>query len=263
MHPRLSISTVAATLALILGLSAPAAAVTIVASPQNTASGFKHNVFHSATGQGGAGGTILAWYDLDPGGSNDWNLGTGVLTAEFDIFDDSALTTFIGTATATGNIDGSEISDAVEQNLIIGSLTWTFDLSADTGSSLYAHLEAVYGAEGDDIWENITMQFADVMYSTSAQGRTANTYVHPDLSLWGADGTFSGSSLLGGPGGFGGFGSTALLGTDLVLELPEVQPWVQLAMGLAGLWGYGRRRRSRAPVGALDSVPAAPRAPAV
>lgn len=231
--------------AALLSFALPAAAIQIIASPQNTAGGLRHNTFHTADTGGGQGGTVLAWFDLDTtlGAANDYDPITGDLTAGFSIFSDETLTTAIGTAVATGNVSAAALSDATQNNVVIGSLTWTFDLGLDVTSDLYAYIEASFGAEADDIWTDVTTtDFADVQYATSPQGRTANTFVGGELTLWGADGTFIGSNLLGGPGGKGGFGTSSTLGVDLVLAVPEPGTATLVILGLAGL--ATRRRRA-------------------
>jgi hypothetical protein len=224
---------------------APAGAVTLVDSPQQPAGPFRHNAFHDADSLGGAGGSILAWIDLDTGfgAGNFWDLGTGDFQGHFDVFSDSALSSQIGTAVATGNVSPTALADLVEQNLVVGTLSWDIDLGAGVGSDLYQHLETSFGAEADDVWEGITQSFADVHYATSSDGRTANTFDGVDLTLWGADGSFSGSSLLGGPGGMGGFGSSASLGLDLAVTTPEPATAALLGVGLVALAARGRRRQ--------------------
>lgn len=240
------------TLAWLLGAGARAMPIELVDSPQNTTAPFKHNVFHEASGAGGANGDILAWLDLDEtqGAANFYDPDTGALEALFDLFESSALTTGIGTARASGtSLLASTLSDANQTNVVVGTIDWTIDLSSSMGSVLEGYLESSLGDEADDIW-NVTMSFADVLYVTSPQGRTPNSVVGDELALWGADGDFIGSDAgaLDGPGGMGGFGTSANLGVDLVVQgnrefvLPEPGAGLLLVTGLAGLALAGRKR---------------------
>lgn len=232
-----------APVALALVLPAAAEALTLVDSPQQPSGPFRHNLFHSADSSGGASGDVLAWFDLDTGfgAANFLDPATGDLEAHFDLFADSTLTTAIGTAFASGSVDVAELSDAGEADVIVGTLEFDFDLGAAPASALAMHLEASFGPEADDVWEDIALSFADVQYATSSDGRTANTFDDTDLVLWGADGTFSGSSRLGGPGGLGGFGSTSSVGVDLVVTVPEPGPAALLGVALAALRSATRR----------------------
>ena len=210
-------------------------ALTIVATPQATTGSYRHSLFHSAESSGGAGGSVLAWIDLDTsaGAANQYDPVTGDLTVAFGLFADLDLLVPLGTAIATGNVPAAPLSDAGESNVIVGSLSWEIDLSSSGSGVFYDYLVATFGAEADDTWD-VTTHFADVQYVTSIDGRTANTWVDPELTLWGSDGSFSGSSSLGGSGGLGGFGNTADLGVDLVVIVPEP---AALSLGLVGALG--------------------------
>jgi len=226
--------------------------MTLVDAPQEASGPFRHNLFHGATSAGGAGGSILSWFALDTafGASNFYDPATGDLEAHFDLFATSSLTSPIGTAQVlSSTVDGSVLGDAVESGVLVGTLSWEIDLSSTGSGPLHDHLVASFGDEADDIW-NLDTDFADVFYVTSSGGRTANRWADPHLTLWAAGApnglSFTGSSKTGGSGGLGGFGSTAALGVDLVLTVPEPDSAPLLALGLGGLWLAGRRRRAPA-----------------
>lgn len=208
-------------------VAASAAPITIVSTPQETTGPFRYNAFHSADASGGASGAVLAWLDLDAsfGTGNFYDPATGQLQARFELFQTSALSTKIGEALLTSSdVDATALGDAVQNDVIVGDLLWQIDLSLSGTGALYTAFETDFGAEGDDTWD-LTIRFADVMYATSTNGVVPNTWDGTTLAIWGggaASGlTYSGSSLLGGSGGMGGFGSTADLGVDLVLSVPE------------------------------------------
>jgi hypothetical protein len=147
--------------------------------------------------------------------------------------------------TAVGtNLLGATFADLSENNVIVGTIDWSIDLSSSAGSVLETYLETTFGDELDDVWERQT-KFADVFYITSPQGRTANTWTGLDLTLWGADGSFIGSNKLGGPGGLGGFGTSADFGSDVVMTVPEPATLLVTLGGLVGLAIAGGRRVTR------------------
>jgi len=228
---------------LALALPGLAGAATLVASPQQTGGPFRHNAFHTADTAGGASGELAAWFDLDEsfGAGNFLELGSGDLEAHFDLFVDSSAATAIGTSFVTGTVDLAALSGPGQANVIAATLSFDFDLSAGPTSELAGRLEAAFGPEADHVWEDIPLQFADVQYATSSDGRTANTFDGTDLVLWGADGTFSGSDLLGGPGGLGGFGSTSSLGVDMVVTVPHPAPALLIGVALVALHSSARR----------------------
>lgn len=230
--------------------AALAAPMTVISTPQESSGPFRYNVFHTAGLDGGAGGNLLGWFDLDTsfGAANFYDPVTGDAQIYFDIFATSALSTQIGDAfLSTTTASGAVLGDAVEQDLVVGTLSWTIDLSSSVGGTFYTFLTNNFGAEVDHIW-NIDTDFADVFYVTSTGGRTANSWDGQNLTLWAAGGNslaYSGSSLLGGSGGMGGFGNTADMGIDLVVTVPEPQTLTLVGMGLLGLWLAGRRRVRR------------------
>ena len=202
-------------------------------------------VIHNAESAGGAAGAVVAHVELDKsfGAGNDWNLTTGGFQARFDLFDDAARTNAIGTAFAVGFVDPVALGTLGASNTVVATLFFTFDLSADPTSDFYALMESDFGPKANDIWQDIPFFFADIPYVVFDDNLLANSFQGDNLTLWGASGNFIGSSLLGGPGGFGGFGDSARIGIDLALELPEPTP--SILLGIAGLAVLaGRRRRS-------------------
>ncbi len=231
-----------AALVLVWTGTAQATPMTIVSSPQNTVQPFAHNVFHNAGSNGGQGGNIRAWFDLDAslGAANFYDPTTGALEAGFLLFEDAAFTNQIGTVSAIGTgLLGTTLGDGVENDVVVGTVDFTITLTSADGGFL-AYLENRFGPSPTDTF-TITMSFSDVLYVTSADGRTPNSFDGTDLSLWGSDGTYIGSSLLGGDGGRGGFGDTADLGVDFVVTVPTPGIALLLLPGLLAGFAAGRR----------------------
>lgn len=262
MYRFLLSSLLATVFSLCCSTSSHAVPLQIVSSPQENSGPFLHNVFHQASGSGGASGSILAWFDLDATQLSVYDPATGALNAYFKIFSGSNLSTQIGTATAVGTgLLGSALSDMTEVNAILGSITWTLAVTSPSSTTFDNYMEGRDGDVGDtnsafmqtapNTW-TITQRFADLRYVTSSLGYTANSWdpTGGSLTLWGADGTFIGSDKgpLNGPGGMGGFGGSAELGVDLVLKTgavvtPEPGTLLLLGSGLAGLGIVRRRKR--------------------
>lgn len=216
-------------------LAAPlASAATIIATPQETGGGFLHNVFHSANTNGGASGTIWAWMDLDTsyGASNDWNAATGALELHVNVYSDSALTSFQGTAVGTSaDLLGTNFSAPNTQNGgLLGNIVWDFDAAA------LAYLQGKDAA----ITDLLSQAFVDRNYATSTNGFQANSLANNSVTLWGADTAALNHTLTSGDN----FNTaTTILGTDLVFTVVPVPAAVWLfGSGLAVLGAVRRKR---------------------
>lgn len=219
--------------AALLGL--PVTAATIVATPQETGGGFLHNVFHSANASGGASGTIWAWMDLDTsfGASNDWNAATGALEIHVNVYSNSALTSFQGTAVGTStNLLGANFSAPNTQNGgLIGNIVWDFDAAA------LAYLQTKDAA----ITDLLSQAFVDRNYATSTNGFQANSLANNSVTLWGAD---SASLISTATSGSNFNTATTVLGTDLVFTVVPVPAAVWLFGSALAVLGAARRRRA-------------------
>jgi hypothetical protein len=239
--------------AAMLGLTAVTAnavSLTIIATPQETSGPFLHNVFHSATSNGGASGTILAWYTLDTtlgsGEANQWDSATGSLEIHVNVYSNASLTTFVGTAVGTSsNLLGASFSAPNAQNGgLIGNISWDFDA---------ATLAFLQGLD-PSVTDNLDMAFVDRKYSaTTAGGFQPNSRTLigglDSVTLWGAD-----SAALISTATSGNNFDTGLttLGTDLVFQVDPTQtvplpaPLVLMGSALAALGGARWRQRQRA-----------------
>lgn len=221
---------------MVASLSAPFAhAATIIATPQETSGGFLHNVFHSANSNGGASGTIWAWFDLDTSfaASNDWNAATGALEIHINVYANSALTSFQGTAVGTSsNLFGANFSAPNTQDGgLLGNIVWDFDAAA------LAFLQTKDAA----ITDLLDQAFVDRNYVTSTIGFQANSLANNSVTLWGADTASLNHTLTSGANFDTG---TTILGTDLVFTVVPVPAAVWLfGSGLAML-GFARRTRT-------------------
>ncbi|MGB5398142.1 MAG: hypothetical protein WBN96_13420, partial [Gammaproteobacteria bacterium] len=123
-----------------------AAPVSILDLPTESTGPFRHNVFHDASTNGGAGGSIFSWFTLDSG---TWDAATGDLVLSVDLWNDSAHTVAEGTATAVGSFDLSQFN-AYDGGPILGTITWDFTSASDPG-----------------LFGNIVLTFLDYNYATS------------------------------------------------------------------------------------------------
>ena len=224
---------------LLLPAAVSAIPLTIDSTPKETGGPFLHNVFHSASSNGGSSGTILAWFDLDGSQVSSYDPVTGALALHVNLYSTSGLSTQIGTATgissnlAASNFDGTTGGT-------VGTIDWSINLTSSGTFATYL------GGTG---LHNETVTYLDFVYSTSSAGYAANSWANPVLTLWGANGTpldpssnknFSGSNL----------------GTDVVFKtgspipsLPETQvpepgSLLLLASGLFGSAAWRRRLRA-------------------
>jgi hypothetical protein len=208
-----------------------AAPIQIATTPSETGGPFRHNVFHTASTSSGASGTILAWFDLGTGGGT-WNPDTGAFTINIDIFNNSALTAAVGTATGIGTLAAGAFNG--NDGGLIGSINWTFDMAAiNSGLGL----------------ANKTTSFVDINYATSSLGYVANSTTtntagnYSSLTLWGADGTYDPvtGNFITPPANTGA--TPTSMGVDLVVTFVPVPAAVWLfGSGLIGLLTVARRR---------------------
>lgn len=206
--------SILATFAILTGSSVAAAPINIVSMPSSNGPGFQHNNFHDASKANGTNGIKLAWFTLGAGGGT-YDPVTGDFNANIDIFEDKALTIFIGTAVGTGNLAIAEFNG--NDGSTIGSITWDFD--------------NVINAAG---LADVTTTFLDLDYnSTSSQGYSPNTVVGTAMTLWG--------------GGTTTTGQYPDVGVDFVTIL-ETSPvpvpaavWL-FGSGLLALTGFARRK---------------------
>ncbi len=250
-----AIATLVGTFALQTSLLAEM--MTITATPKATSGGFRHNVFHSATGYG-TSGSIKAYFDLDEDGPASWyDPDTGDLLLHVDLYSNSGLTNHIGTAVGTGeDLVGTEFwgNGGNNDGSLIGTIEWVFTFNAGTNAlKTYLTNEGVGFTDlGSGVSQSdaMTLKFMDKKYATSINGDVANSYIEGDpntLTLWGADGTPIGNSS----GKFQYNSST--LGMDLVIEaevqespvVPEPSSLALLGIGGLGLCGWRRKRKMR------------------
>jgi hypothetical protein len=223
-----SIGASAALSMSLLSITASAASLTIVSTPTEVSGPFRHNVFHAASGSGGASGSIYAWLNLDTTGpASTWDSTTGALTLYLDVFSDQAQTTKVGSAIGTSvNLDSANMNTTGNQDGgIIGNISWDFDAGA------LAHMQ---GNDGD-ILNNTSQVFIDDNYATSTAGYQANTYDNGFVTLWGAD---TDALIDSGPS----FTTGTTFGTDLVFQVVPVPAAVWLFGSSLGLLGWMRRR---------------------
>jgi hypothetical protein len=225
--------SILAAVGMALSLATPLAnAATIIATPQETGGGFLHNVFHSANSGGGTSGTIWAWMDLDTsyGASNDWNAATGALEIHVNIYSNSALTSFKGTAVGTStNLAAANFSAPNSQDGgLLGNIVWDFDAAA------LAYLQGKDAA----ITDLLSQAFVDRNYATSTNGFQANSLANNSVTLWGADSAALNHTLTSGSN----FNTaTTILGTDLVFTVVPVPAAVWLFGSALAALGVARR----------------------
>lgn len=182
-------------------------AIPIVSMPSDSIGPFRHNVFHSAETAGGAGGEILAWFDLNTSESSSWDPESGALSLSINIFSDEAMTDQVGSAFAFS-------SDLMGNNFngfdggTIGSITFQFDALA----------LGFLGLSGD-----MTMSFLDQDYASNSTGDIANSWQNGMVTLWGSDAVPS-------------------LGVDMMMEMSEPGILLLMGLGLIGLGATARRR---------------------
>lgn len=212
----------------LLSAGAAAAPLTIVATPTEVSGGFLHNLFHSASKNGGAGGSIYAWLDLDTTQLSTWDPDTGDLTLYLEVFSDSSLTTSQGYVTATStdllgaNLSGQDAQDGG----VLGSINWDFDAAA------LAYMQGLDAGISD----NTSQTYIDHKYSdTTLDGYQPNSFDSKSVTLWGADT----AALIGSGPNFDVNATT--FGTDLVFEVIPVPGAVWLFASALGLLGWIRR----------------------
>lgn len=243
---RFRFSFLAGLLLALVGTTAHAASMTIVATPQETGAPFAHNVFHSASGLGGASGTIFAWFLLDtslaPGEVNAWDPVTGALEIHVNVYSTSAHTTLVGTAIGVSSnlfIANMNAPDAQNGGLI-GNITWTIDAGA---------LAFINGqpAAVPAVAATTSQAFVDRKYTATTAGgfQPNSTNIVGGMrtvTLWGADT----ASLLNTATSGDNFNTvTTSLGTDLVFQVvPLPAPLLLLGSGLVALVGL-RHRQAR------------------
>jgi hypothetical protein len=206
-----------------------ASPLVIMSTPQSTSGPFLHNVFHTASSNGGAGGQIKAWFDLDPGFTSTYDPMTGALLLHVEIFSNSALTNQIGTAVGTGT---GLVGSALNANLdaVVGEISWSFNMSLSGGTdglSTYMASQSL----GTGTAYSVTQTVLDTDFVPSATN-VPNSWDGQSLSLWGADGYTGGTSF-----------NNAKLGVDVVAAVPEPSSIVALGLGLLAA-ARARRRRS-------------------
>ena len=204
-----------------------AAQIQIKALPTETSGGFSHNLFHDSSTQRGTSGATLAWFDLGAGFSY-WDPDTGDFNLNINLYSDSGLNNFIGTAVGTSN-------DLLLSNFgpgdggVIGNISWDFD--------------ATLNATGN--WDDTTMWFFDRFYAVSGDGYVPNSVTATSMTLWGSDCTLNPSS-----GICLNFDNTLPLplpslgmGVDFVATFVPVPAAVWLfGSGLLALVGISRRK---------------------
>ncbi len=212
--------------------SARANVLTITSTPQENTGSFLHNVFHTADSNGGAGGSILAWFDLDTTQSSTWDPVSGALSLHVNVYSDAGLSNLIGTAHGVHGSDALEGSDFnAFDNSMIGVIDWNIDL---TGASAFAtYMTGKLGAQPSGGW-TLGLQYADHNYVTSSQGYRANSWENGAVTLWGADGTRRANGYQF---------DNAILGTDLVFTARAVPIPGAMALGAIGLGFAGLIRR--------------------
>ena len=185
--------------------------------PTESTGPFQHNVFHSASSNGGQSGTIYSWFTLGVGGGS-WDPVSGAFSLNVDLWNDAGATVSEGTATATGNLNSAAFNGY--DGGLIGSITWDFTHATDS------YLNGL---------GSVTLSFLDYNYATSTQGYTANSTTANSMTLWGADGSHDVN------GNFSG----ATMGMDMVATFVPVPAAVWLfGSGLLGLVGVARRKSS-------------------
>ena len=199
---------------------AQAAVIQINALPTNSGTGFKHNNFHDATLADGADGVKLGWFDLGVGGGS-YDTGTGAFVLNIDIYSDETLSSSIGTAVGTGNLN--LLSFNAFDGGLIGFISWDFDASA----------------EGNGL-SDTTMNFYDVNYGVSSAlnpNYVPNTAFGNHMALWGADGDLDPIT------GLYTTGTHPTIGVDFVATFVPVPAAAWLfGSGLLALVGISRRK---------------------
>jgi hypothetical protein len=208
-----------ALIAALFSATLVAAPISIVSLPTETSGGFQHNNFHDATLQQGADGNKLAWFDLGAGGGSYDNV-TGDFIVNIDLYGDTGLSNFIGTAVGTGNLDPLAFNSL--DGGLIGTLSWDFDASAEAAGLT-----------------DTTMSFMDVYYGkTSTAGYIPNTAVGKSMTLWGSDGNLDPITGL-----YEGVGIAPTIGVDFVATFVPIPAAAWLfGSGLLAMIGVARRR---------------------
>jgi len=159
--------------------------LTIISLPVETRDPLPHTNFHSSDVGDGTGGGIKGWANLSADSPGTYDPITGDLDLHLNLYTTSANALANDPIQSIGNAHG------VSSNLVgsgfnqfdgnvIGTIDWTFD--TNVALVFFEH----------PLMTNVTMTFVDFDYVTTAANFTANSWDGTTLTLWGADGTYSG-----------------------------------------------------------------------